>query len=102
MHTHLLNLILQLGNAVHIRQIVQHCVARSNKIILRKADANGCRLQGGLCTFVCFDRITFFSTAMGNDGGSIPDRRDLVRTKPKVSNQVLANANRMAETPAQG
>ena len=30
-HTHLLNLILQLGNAVHIRQVVQHCVARSNK-----------------------------------------------------------------------
>jgi hypothetical protein len=26
-----------------------------------------------------------FSTAMGNDGGSIPDRRDLVRNKPKAS-----------------
>ena len=25
-----------------------------------------------------------FSAAMGNDGGSIPDRRDLVKSKPKV------------------
>ena len=39
---------------------------------------------------------------MGNDGGSIPDRRDLVRTKPKVSNRVFPNANFMAETLAQG
>lgn len=32
------------------------------------------------------DTFLFSSvSAMGNDGGSIPDRRDLVRNKPKVS-----------------
>ena len=28
--------------------------------------------------------VCFFIFIMGNDGGSIPDRRDLVRNKPKV------------------
>lgn len=28
--------------------------------------------------------ISARTTTMGNDGGSIPDRRDLVKTRPKV------------------
>ncbi len=35
---------------------------------------------------------------MGNDGGSIPDRRDLVRTKPKVSNRVATRVKWTTDT----
>jgi hypothetical protein len=31
---------------------------------------------------------------MGNDGGSIPDRRDLVKSKPKAEQADKANQNR--------
>jgi hypothetical protein len=44
-------------------------------------------------TFSC-SPYTLSSSAMGNDGGSIPDRRDLVKAKPKAEQADRANQAR--------
>jgi hypothetical protein len=42
-----------------------------------------------------FTHHSYFSLfEMGNDGGSIPDRRDLVRNKPKTEQADKANQTR--------
>jgi hypothetical protein len=38
---------------------------------------------------------------MGNDGGSIPDRRDLVRNKPKVGCHYLSQLRGLTTTQAE-
>lgn len=112
----LLYFVLELGDAVHVGQFLQHCAAAGKGgwgARPEGVDGEGwemssagwreerCSAGRGLNCGTSFYRQPAIPTpatdipdlihylqqrtlSMGNDGGSIPDRRDLVRNKKKV------------------
>lgn len=103
---HLLDLILQLSDTVHMSEFLQHVAAfgdgsrgRAVKLVIASvADPHEqhatCMEHRQLPTAYSTPVATrsslrsflpsYILLAMGNDGGSIPDRRDLVKKKAKV------------------